>query len=100
MIGAANSEGLAIKIAKLGLSVRQTEALVKKDKAPRKQSASGAPWHDPDTAALERTISDLLGLKVNIEFRGEKVGGRVTVHYGNLDQLDEVVRRLGQVPNL
>ena len=100
LIGVDNPEGLAAKIAKMGLNVRQTEALVKKEKSPRKSAQSSPPWHDPDTEALERTISDLLGLKVNIEFRGEKVGGKVMVHYSNLDQLDEIIRRLGQMPNL
>ena len=97
LIGADDPTGLAAKIVKLGLNVRQTEALVKREKSPRKSAQSTVQRNDPDTMALERTVSDLLGLKVNIEFRGENVGGKVVVHYGNLDQLDEIIRRLGQM---
>lgn len=100
LIGAEDPTGLAAKIVKSGLNVRQTEALVKREKSPRKPAQSAVPSNDPDTLALERTVSDLLGLKVNIEFRGENVGGKVIVHYGNLDQLDEIIRRLGQMQNL
>ena len=97
LIGADDPTGLAAKIVKLGLNVRQTEALVKREKSPRKSAQSTVPRNDPDTMALERTVSDLLGLKVNIEFRGKNVGGKVVVHYGNLDQLDEIIGRLGQM---
>ena len=97
LIGADDPTGLAANIVKSGLNVRQTEALVKREKSPRKSAQSTVPRNDPDTMALERTVSDLLGLKVNIEFRGENVGGKVVVHYGNLDQLDEIIRRLGQM---
>jgi ParB family chromosome partitioning protein len=100
LIGADDPTGLAAKIVKSGLNVRQTEALVKREKSPRKSAQSTVPRNDPDTMALERTVSDLLGLKVNIEFRGENVGGKVVVHYGNLDQLDEIISRLGQMKNL
>ena len=100
LIGAADPAALAAKIAKSGLNVRQTEALVKKEKSPGKSARATAPRNNPDTSSLERSVSDLLGLKVNIEFRGEHVGGRVIVRYRNLDQLDEIIRRLGQVPNL
>jgi len=96
LISADDPTGLAAKIVKSGLNVRQTEALVKREKSPRKSAQSTVPRNDPDTIAVERTVSDLLGLKVNIEFRGENVGGKVVVHYGNLNQLDEIIRRLGQ----
>jgi ParB family chromosome partitioning protein len=100
LIGADDAAVLAARIVKAGLSVRQTEALVKRKRSPSQSTVPRKPLQDPDTTALERTVSDLLGLKVNIEFRGENVGGRVVVSYGNLDQLDEIIRRLGQVPNL
>jgi len=99
LIGSGDAAALAAKIVRSGLNVRQTEALVKREKAPRRPAGS-PPLKDPDTSALERTISDVLGLKVSIEFRGENVGGRVIVHYRSLDQLDEVIRRLGQMQDL
>lgn len=100
LVGSQDPSGLAAKIAKSGLSVRQTEVLVKKEKSPRRRPVSSPIQDDPDTAALERTVSDLLGLKVKIEFRGENAGGKVIVEYGNLDQLDEIIKRLGQVQDL
>ena len=100
LIGTGDPAGLAARIAKSGLNVRQAEALVKREKSPKNPARPIAPANDPDTLALERTLSDLLGLKVNIEFRGENVGGKVIVHYGNLDQLDEIIRRLGQMREL
>ena len=97
LIGAADPVGLAEKVVQGGLNVRQTEALVKKEKRPA-GAAAPAARKDPDTAALERRLSDMLGLKVAIDFRGETIGGKITVQYSTLDQLDEVIRRLGQIP--
>ena len=100
LIGAADPAALAAKIAKSGLNVRQAEGLVKREKSSGKSGHATPPRNNPDTSSLERSVSDLLGLKVNIEFRGENVGGRVIVHYRNLDQLDEIIKRLGLVPSL
>jgi ParB family chromosome partitioning protein len=47
---------------------------------------------DPDTLALEKRVSDALGLAVNVDHRDP--GGTVHIRYSSLDQLDEVVRRL------
>ena len=100
LIGADDPAGLAAKIVKSSLSVRQTEALVKREKSPRKSAHSTAPRIIPDTSALERSVSDRLGLKVKIEIRGENVGGRVIFHYDNFDQLEEIIRRLGLMQDL
>ena len=47
---------------------------------------------DTDTLALERDLSNLLGLKVSITF--SSAGGDVRIEYKTLDQLDDVLRRL------
>ena len=47
---------------------------------------------DADTVALEKRVTDLLGLVVGIDHHG--AGGVVRIRYRTLDQLDEVVRRL------
>ena len=47
---------------------------------------------DPDTIALEKRISDALGLKVSVDHRDP--GGTVQIRYRDLDQLDEIARRL------
>lgn len=76
-----------------GLSVRETEALAKKAKAPTSKARSGGTSdRDPDLAALERQLGDMLGLKVRIVHAGR--GGTVTLGYSSLDQLDLICQRL------
>jgi ParB family chromosome partitioning protein len=92
LIGQPNPEAMAQEIVERGLNVRQVEALAKdRSKAPgtavKKRSVKNA-----DTLALERRLSDALGLTVTIEHRSK--GGVLQVSYRNLDQLDEVIRRL------
>ena len=91
LIGAADPLALAQKVAKRGLNVRQTEALARAEKQPAKARSAPTP-KDVDTARLERNLSHLLGLKVEIELRGE--GGVLTIRYDTLDQLDDVLHRL------
>jgi ParB family chromosome partitioning protein len=75
--------------------VRQTEALAHVEGVPERkpQKARGGKVKDADTVALEKTVSDALGLAVNIDHRDS--GGIVHIRYRDLDQLDEIVRRLG-----
>jgi ParB family transcriptional regulator, chromosome partitioning protein len=90
LIGHANAEALARDIVARGLNVRQVEMLV------REQPASRAPRKavvkDADTAALEKRLADALGLKITIDHKGEH--GSVHIAYRDLDQLDEIVKRL------
>ncbi len=97
LIGVPDPVSAAKRIVAEGLSVRQTEALAHEEgvpeRKPQKPRASAAkPAKDPDTIALEKRIGDALGLKVGIEHRGP--GGTVQIRYSDLDQLDEVLRRL------
>jgi ParB family transcriptional regulator, chromosome partitioning protein len=94
LLNAADPTGLAREIVKRGLNVRQAESLAKTGKTPRKSAA--APVKDADTAALERDLTEQLGLKVAVNFGGR--GGSLTIHYRTLDQLDDVLRRLQQTP--
>jgi len=59
--------------------------------APQHNAVSGAK--DPDILALEETLSENLGLKVSIEDRGQS--GTIMISYESLEQLDEILRRLG-----
>ena len=79
-----------------GLNVRQTEALAK---APVATGGGSRPARqkDPETATLERELSERLGLKVEIAYDGK--GGSVRIHYRDLDQLDSVLAYL-MVPNV
>jgi ParB family transcriptional regulator, chromosome partitioning protein len=67
------------------LSVRQTEALAARKPTPPATS----PERNPDIAALERRLTERLGLRVRITFDGS--GGTVRIHYTNLDQLDNLL---------
>ena len=81
-------------ILKQGLNVRQTEKLVKKSNAGENKPAHRTRAKDPDTITLERDISDTLGLKVDIKFNNGR--GALTVHYNDLDQLDDILARLSR----
>jgi ParB family chromosome partitioning protein len=94
LIGQPDPERLAREIVERGLNVRQVEAL-----AQERAQASGKTaktrqriTKDADTAALEKRLSDALGLSVTIDHRGQ--GGVLSIRYRGLDQLDEVIRRL------
>ncbi len=90
LIGADGAGELARRVVAQGLNVRQTEKLAtgSKQTAPRKP----VPEADADTRALERTLEQQLGLRVEIEHGGR--GGRLVLHYRTLDQLDDVLKRL------
>jgi ParB family chromosome partitioning protein len=94
LIGQPNAETLANEIVSRGLNVRQVEALAR-DKTTAGRSGKGAaPQKDANTRTLERSLSDALGLTVTIDVKGD--GGAVHVAFKDLDQLDEIVRRLGR----
>lgn len=90
LLGAEDPERLAGLVVVRGLSVRQTEALAAA--APRDPAARRAPKQDADVLALERRLTERLGLKVGIKAAGK--GGQVTISYRDLDQLEGVLRLL------
>ena len=101
LVGQPNAEQIAQEIIDKGLSVRQLEADMRKDERdarramPRRKRrchASGAK--DADTRALEKRLSDALGLEVSVDHRGE--GGTLRIKYRDLEQLDAVLRKLGR----
>ena len=94
LLGQPDAEAMAREIIERGLNVRQVEALAQEQSArPSKSNKPRAGVHkDADTLAVERRLSDALGLAVDIEHRGK--GGVLRVRYRDVDQLDDVVRRL------
>jgi ParB family chromosome partitioning protein len=94
LIPAEDPEALADEVLRRGLSVRETEKLVRSAK-PRQsgagRSASGAAAN-ADIEALERQLGDMLGLRVKIAHRSD--GGVVALGYSSLDQLDMICQRL------
>ena len=92
LIGVSDPEARAREIVAGALNVREAE---KKARAP---SAAATPakklgHKDADTKALEHSLSNSLGMDVQIEHHG-KTGGTVKIQYRNLEQLDEIIRRL------
>ncbi len=96
LIGVPDPLAAAKRIVEEGLNVRQTEALAHDEgvpeRKPQKARSGGGKTKDPNTVSLEKTVSDALGLSVSID-HGDP-GGVVHIRYRDLDQLDEVVKRL------
>lgn len=78
------------EVAKRSLSVRQTEALVKR----LLSGTTPEPDADPDTRRLERSASEYLGAPVSIT-TNSKGKGRVVIRYSSLDELDGILARMG-----
>jgi ParB family transcriptional regulator, chromosome partitioning protein len=91
LIGVENAEARAREIVEGALNVRQAE-----QKAKNKIGTPPKPRSkDADTRALESSLTDTLGLKVEIVDKG-KQGGELKVHYRTLEQLDDVIQRLSK----
>jgi ParB family chromosome partitioning protein len=60
----------------------------------KSKSANRPEEKDADTLALERSLSDVLGLKVQLAHKGQ--GGQLRIDYKSLEQLDELCRLLGE----
>ena len=93
LLAHANPEEAARLVIEKGLNVRQTEGLTTN---PTPKAAPPAPQRerDPETDALERDLSERLGLKVQIAFDGK--GGSVRIAYRSLDQLDGLIAVLSR----
>lgn len=91
LITAKDPEGLAAEVIANGLSVRQTEALVRKEglaggqPAPRKTASA-------DTLSFEQDLQESLGLKVKLVDAGGQ--GELRLSYRTLEQLEDLRRRL------
>jgi ParB family chromosome partitioning protein len=96
LLAQSDPAAVAREIVEGGLNVRAVER--KAQDEARKQGkpvrARQTPVKDADTAAVEKRLSDALGLAVVIEPRGE--AGSLTIRYKTLEQLDDVIRRIEQ----
>jgi len=94
LIGVADPVATARRIVDEGLNVRQAEQLAHEQGVPTRKPAGKKTTtvKDADTVALEKRLSDSLGLTVTVDHRDP--GGTVHVRYRDLDQLDAIVRRL------
>lgn len=99
LITADDPIALARVVISKGLSVRETEKLVKTggaaSKAPNATVTPGAD-KDADTRALEQDLAAALGMKVSIDHLPNGETGKLTVNYKDFEQLDELCRKLSQ----
>ncbi len=93
LITADDPAMLARKVVLEGLSVRQTESLLKSPDSPIKKAKSTAYSKDADTRALENDLSASLGMPVDLEYAGGR--GKVTITFQSMDQLDRLCGILG-----
>ncbi len=101
LITAEHPAELARQVVTRGLSVRETEALVRKAIAPdtsREKSSGKKPEKDADTRALEQDLSANLRMKVTIEHLDVDGSGQLTIRYRSLDQLDALCQVLTASP--
>lgn len=95
LLSVSDPKRIAHRIIDEGLSVRDVERIVQKETKPELQSEekdTPRKVKDSDTLALEQVLTDVLGLAVMIEHKGER--GEMRIRYRNLEQLDHLCQRL------
>ena len=90
LIGVPNANTLAKEIINKKLSVRETE----KNTSKYKKNKSTKKFKDPNIEDLEKELSEKIGLKTSIHFNQEGSSGSLTLFYSDLDQLDDLMKRL------
>lgn len=90
LIGVPNAYEKAKEIVEKNLSVRQVEKITSEFKKSRKNKN----YKDPNITDLEKELSDKLGLKTSIQFNESGSSGSLTLYYSDLNQLDDIMRRL------
>lgn len=97
LVPTSDPVALAKTIVAKGLSVRDAERIAQNDIKAQGDPIHGQPAarkdeKDADTLALERTLSDVLGLEVTVNHKGN--GGQLRISYKSLEQLEEICRLL------
>lgn len=81
-------------VLKQDLSVRNLERIIQQGPVPGKSPDEPKPA-SAHVVDLERSISRQLGMRVQVRAVPKKGRGRLVIHYGNLDQFDDLMKRLG-----
>jgi ParB family chromosome partitioning protein len=98
LLAVADPELVTKRVIAQGLTVRDVERIAQRDaelQSPDKAVRRVRPEKDADTRALEARLTEILGLNVSIDHKGER-GGALTIRYRTLEQLDALSRRLAQ----
>ena len=90
LIGVPNAYEKAKEIVQKNLSVREVEKITSKFKKTKKTIST----KDPNIIDLEKELSDKIGLKTSIQFNENGSSGSLTLFYSDLNQLDDIMRRL------
>jgi len=90
LIGVPNAVEKAKEIFEKKLSVRDVERSTSEHKQIRKKQSE----KDPNIADLEKELSDKIGLKTEIEFSENGSSGSLKLYYSDLNQLDDIMKRL------
>lgn len=93
LVPTKNPLALAQEIVRKGLNVRQAETLAKRDQDnPEIHKKRGGLEQSADVLALEKELERVVGLKVKIANKGKS--GTLTLFYTDLDQLDDIIKKL------
>lgn len=97
LLSVSDPEQVARRIVDEGLTVRDVERIVQNEaeRGDEKVRPKKVKERDADTQSLEERLSQILGLAVSIDHKGEK-GGVVKIRYATLEQLENLSHRLAQ----
>ena len=90
LIGVPDAINKAKEIIEKKLSVRQIEKITSEFKKNKTKKTS----KDPNITDLEKELSDKIGLKTSIQFNENGSSGSLTLYYSDLNQLDDLMKRL------
>jgi ParB family chromosome partitioning protein len=94
LVAQPDPQRLADAIVARGLTVRETEQLIERGR-PRPSVPRAAA--DANIADVERRLKETLGMATSLQHKPDG-SGRLVISYRSLDQIDEVLRRLGIKP--
>ena len=100
LLAVSDPELVAKRIVDQGLTVRDVERIAQRetespDVPAQRVTAMPAAIRDADTLALERRLSEILGLEVVVDHKGAK-GGTLRIKYRTLEQLEALSHKLAQ----
>ena len=93
LIGREDALELALKIIKEKLSVRSLEYILSKTLIKKNK----AKINDPNLDSISKNLSNLLGLKVNIEFKKKNEKAKVNIYCNNLNQLNDLIKKIEEL---